>query len=266
MAYTSEKIYDDTYLINGDKRESMYLIIGKDIALLIDAGMEEESLKSYCETLTDKKIILAITHGHFDHISQAGEFDDVYMDYADKQLYHEHTNLKLPGAEPTKMNVKNLEDIKDIPRSFDLGDREVIVVKSPGHTPGSVLFVDHKNKAVYTGDAIGSGCGVLMAIGGSLCISEYKESLNKTIKTLVEMGVDDTYAFHGGHAGQEKVSRVSDNNVLNLQLMKDMEVLCDKLLNHDCYTEKFILPLGNVEALYAYYGKAEMNVFADSIH
>ena len=35
---------------------------------------------------------------------------------------------------------------------FDLGDRKIEVIHVPGHTPGSICLLDHKDKVVYTGD------------------------------------------------------------------------------------------------------------------
>jgi len=35
---------------------------------------------------------------------------------------------------------------------FDLGNRRIEVIHVPGHTPGSICFLDHKDKVLYTGD------------------------------------------------------------------------------------------------------------------
>lgn len=36
---------------------------------------------------------------------------------------------------------------------FDLGDRRIEVVEVGGHTPGSIVLIDHKTRIAYTGDA-----------------------------------------------------------------------------------------------------------------
>lgn len=58
--YKSEKINEYTYKILDSYDEAMYLIAGSQKALLIDAGMEKQSLYKYVSSLTTKPILLAI--------------------------------------------------------------------------------------------------------------------------------------------------------------------------------------------------------------
>ena len=37
---------------------------------------------------------------------------------------------------------------------FDLGGRSLEVLFTPGHTPGSVVFLDRKNKFLFAGDSV----------------------------------------------------------------------------------------------------------------
>ena len=231
MGYICEKVNEYTYHIDGLGRESMYLIIGEKKALMIDTGMEKDSLSDYVKTLTDKPVAVALTHGHFDHIGRCGDFEEVYIDEKDIDMYIEHSNIKGWGIDVNTLNILDVNKVKPLPQSFDLGGVVIDVVPLAGHTPGSVLFVDRAAQLVYSGDAIGSGCGVLMLIKGALTISEYRDALLQADKDLKELGVDSSWQFYGGHNGQQHVSRVSEFNRLDLTLLEDMAVLCEKLLD-----------------------------------
>ena len=58
-------------------------------------------------------------------------------------------SLKFPVTDTLySVNLVPVED-KHI---FNLGDRRLEVILVPGHTPGSICLLDHKDKNLYTGD------------------------------------------------------------------------------------------------------------------
>ena len=261
MGYTERKLSDSAYLIQGDKNESMYLINGKDRSLLIDAGMEDESLKQFCDRLTDKGTICVLTHGHFDHIGKCGEFDEVYIDYKDLEMYRQQSRGSVSPVD--NFVCKEADEVKKMENNYDLGDRKIETIPLPGHTPGSVIFLDPLDRAIYCGDAVGSGCGVLMVEGlGSLSLEEYKEGLEKAIEKLKEAGVDENWNFYGGHDGQQYHSRTCEYNQITLKLIEDMKTLCEKMLNNNAHTEESIkdTPFGRVKEIIGIEGNAEMQL------
>ena len=62
-----ERIADGLWALDDAHQGSLYLIEGNERALLIDAGMGAEPLLPVLRTLTDKPIVLALTHAHVDH-------------------------------------------------------------------------------------------------------------------------------------------------------------------------------------------------------
>ena len=54
-----------------------YLIRGDRKAALLDTGVGCGDLRSLVERLTDKPLIVLITHGHIDHAMGAGQFENV---------------------------------------------------------------------------------------------------------------------------------------------------------------------------------------------
>ena len=261
MGYTERKLSESAYLIQGDKNESMYLINGKDKSLLIDAGMEDESLKEFCDRLTDKEIVCVLTHAHFDHIGKCGEFNEVYLDEKDLDMYRQQSSGSMSPVD--NFVCKAADEIKKMEEVYDLGDRKITTVALPGHTPGSVIFLDPYDKAVYCGDALGSGCGVLMVNGlGSLSLEEYQKGLEGALIKLKESGVDENWKFYGGHDGQQYHSRTCRYNPITLKLIEDMKLLCEKMIGGTAYTEESIkdTPFGRVKEIIGIEGNAEMQL------
>lgn len=263
--YKSEKINEYTYKILDSYDEAMYLIAGSQKALLIDAGMEKQSLYKYVSSLTTKPILLALTHGHIDHIGQSGSFENVYMNLLDRGTYLLHMHMKAGHFNSDGLNFKKIDDIQNMPDYFDLGDRKIDILPLGGHTPGSVIFVDQNQKSVFTGDAIGSGCGCWMQMDECLSIKQYHQNLLNVLKQLQDRRVDTTWHFYGGHDKQEYQSKVSHLNRLDIQLLKDMEQLCCKLMQHDIvFYDTGALKMTNIP-YYVCHQKAEMIVTKEKI-
>ena len=263
--YKSEKINECTYKILDSYDEAMYLIIGSQKALLIDAGMEKDNLYDYISSMIAKPVILALSHGHIDHIGQSGSFENVYMNILDRDIYLSHMHMNVGHFNSDGLNFKDIDEIHDMPDFFDLGDRKIDVLSLGGHTPGSVIFVDQSQKMIFTGDAIGSGCGCWMQLDECLSIKQYHKNLVQVFEQLQDQHVDMTWHFYGGHDKQEYQSKVSDYNCLDIQLLMDMEQLCQKLIEHDIIFYDTNALKMTYTPYYVSYQKAEMIVTKEKI-
>jgi len=143
---------------------TMYLIEGSQSALLIDTGMGPEDLSAFVSKLTNKPVIVALTHGHGDHSAGAKYFKEVYLDARDLKIAGNMGNAKI-------LNLKEGQ-------IFDLGGIKIETIAIPGHTPGSVAFLDRTNQCIFTGDGIGSG-SVWMQLGHSLSLEVYLSAVKK---------------------------------------------------------------------------------------
>lgn len=138
------KIDDHTWIGNGHLcyNESLYIIEGEKKSLLLDAGQRIPGLKKIVEGITSKPVTLMATHVHGDHTGSAiNEFDEIYINAADMAQ-----NLRFNGK------IRYLSDGQVI----DLGGREIEVIFTPGHTPGSTTYFDRNNRYGFSGDAFGS--------------------------------------------------------------------------------------------------------------
>ena len=189
VEFKSEKVTDRITRIKAPKTELMYLIEGDKRAALIDTGCGFGSLKNYISSLTDKELIVLITHGHLDHALGSKEFEEVYMNHKDEYIYTEHCKKEkrieelegfpvIPDFEESDfIEPAPLEHYKDLSEGdrFDLGGITIETYDCPGHTIGSEVFLIKEERILITGDACNGLC--FMFEDYSTSIEEYRESL-----------------------------------------------------------------------------------------
>ena len=250
MAYQVKHINDYLIQITDEFQDAIYILKGRDCAILWDLGMDKQPLKPLVDNLVDTPYHVVFSHGHLDHVGCGGEFETAFMSMKDKDVYFDN---------PPGLNYMDFDKIQPMPSEFDLGDRKVQIMPCPGHTQGSVLLIDTDKKLVFTGDAVGSGCGAWIQVFGASMLKDYAADLRQCINHLTAMGVDNSWAFYGGHAGQEYMSRTSSYNKIDLHLFSDMAQLCDLLIAGKIEyepSEAKEFPLG--KPYFAMYKKAEM--------
>ena len=254
MSYTTKKISEKITLLADETDGAVYLIKGRDMSLVFDTGWDSRPLKPMADSLLKTPYKVIFSHGHVDHVGRSGEFDAVYMDKNDMGIYRSNPARKMPH-----LTFISEDKILPVENVIDLGDRVIDVVPCYGHTPGSILLVDRREKAVFTGDAIGSGCGVWLQCTGALKVSRYRENLKNCLEQLKELGVDESWNFYGGHLGQEKMSKVSDYNRPDINLMSDMQRLCGLVMDKKVeFTPADVMEFDEGKPYYASHGKAEM--------
>ena len=142
---------------------NIYLMLGTDIALLLDTGCGLSPLKPIVDELIGKrKLIVFNSHYHWDHPLGNVEFGEVYiheneLDFVSKpydvsyfkdspnrivEIYAKH-NFLIPPA-------KIIKPLKHGDK-FDLGDLEIEIIHCPGHSPGSICLLTSKCE-LFTGD------------------------------------------------------------------------------------------------------------------
>lgn len=246
--YDIKQINDYTYYINDTDFCTSYLLIGKDKAILIDTGLPSTpSLIDEVRKITNKEIIVLITHGHFDHIGHLNEFDTFYINEDDLNLIND-------------LDIKNKAKLLKDNQLFDFTNFKLRVYFNKGHTLGSSIFIDETSKILYTGDQYGSGCGVWMQVPTASNISTYLNSIRKFKQYLKDNYKDYLdFIFYPGHLGQEHTSLLNRYNPLNHSMLDDYEVLCKKLLNNEIEFKNTLAKcFNNEKSYYVCYNNAEM--------
>ena len=165
------EIAKDTYVINEFGLTAMYLLVGFEKALLLDTGCGLTDLPALLEKLTDKPIMVALTHGHLDHVGGIGQFDEIYLHPADFEMasvcntermrgYVENLG-KMGSYEAFGISPEMIIETGKLPEMkplqdgdvIDLGQRKIQVIHVPGHTPGGLCFLDESVRILFSGDA-----------------------------------------------------------------------------------------------------------------
>ncbi len=228
--FRADKIYDNVTRIAGLGGEQCYLVEGSEKALLIDGLAGVGSLKAFVRELTDLPVTLVNTHGHVDHIGADFEYGEVYIDPADILLLYEHSDREMRlgfaknGAmfaplptEPRLDDVTVPGPIKTLPLKdggmFDLGGVQIETISVPGHTRGTVVFLDRGRGVVYSGDACNRN--TLLFTKFSTSIERYKESLLhfQSFQNHFEL-------LWGGHGSQPEKKTI----------IEDAIRLCDEIM------------------------------------
>lgn len=207
MKYRIEKLNDNTWFMEEyDETASayMYLLTGKNKALLIDTGFGTIPLRKICEELTDLPIVVALTHGHVDHIGGTGAFDEVWLAEADKELYAAHSKEEVRRifTQDQLFPIKEMCRYYEDEMIFELGDRTVRVIKTPGHSVGAVCFLDEKNRWIFTGDTC-CKAHVLLQMEYAATMETYRDSLKKLMD--MELCYDFIWPGHHGKPVEKQV-------------------------------------------------------------
>lgn len=158
-----------------------FLFTGSDRALLVDSGCFIDDVRSIVESVTSLPVLLANTHTDFDHIHCNTQFDCAYMHPAEYAFYHQNQG----GSHA----VKPLWD-GDV---IDLGGRRFEVVETPGHTPGSIAFLDRDRRILVGGDGVQDWRIFMFGPGRDLLAYQYSmEKLQRLSDAF-----DTVYPSHG---------------------------------------------------------------------
>ena len=125
---------------------------------VIDAGDCNAELKEKIKNKNVKYILL--THGHYDHI--LGVYDlkqltgaEVLIHKADADcLSDDRRSLAYFSVAPDYQKPLKADRLLDEGDKIMLGETEVKVLHTPGHTSGSVCFVLEDDGVMFTGDTL----------------------------------------------------------------------------------------------------------------
>lgn len=166
----------------GDYQTNCYLVTGEDGTIVIDPGYASPRLTRALSGLDVKGVLL--THGHFDHV---GGVRAVAMEF-DCPVYMGREELSLPPMmSGGPLYYTDLVDDGDV---LHLAGLEIKVLKTPGHSPGSVCYF--VETAVFSGDTLFAGsCGRTDFPGSDL------GAMVRSLKRLA--GIQDDLTVYPGH-------------------------------------------------------------------
>lgn len=170
------------YLLSDDTADNAAAIVDP-------GGSADQILAKIKQNNLDVKMIL-LTHGHFDHVMGV---QDILAAYPDLPVYITETDY--PEARDGGQFGYSMGEVASV-RFYDegdtveLGNLKIDVLRTPGHTPGSVTL--RVEDVLFTGDTLFQGsCGRTDFPGGSF------GDMQRSLKRLADLPGD--YRVYPGH-------------------------------------------------------------------
>ena len=131
-----------------------------------------------------------LTHHHYDHVGGVDKIRGatgcpVYIHRADDDMYKKRADILLEHGD-----------------TLMLGDEEIRVINTPGHTRGSVCFYSQQSKLAFTGDTIFND-----EIGRTDLEDGSDDEMINSIRTIVNLWSNEItiYPGHGGSCNMKYV-------------------------------------------------------------
>ena len=199
-------------LIVGQLESNCYIVSDdNNEALIIDSGDDADYIQRTIADEELKPVKIIATHGHFDHMLAVTELKLAYnvpflMSKDDEFLLSRMQSSVeyFTGANDIAPTPK-IDSYLTGPNPVNVGNRRFKVIKTPGHTLGSVSLYCKGEKVLFVGDLIFAGGGI-GRYDFDYCS---KGNLIKSIKTILKL--PDDVAVYPGHGesttiGDEKSS------------------------------------------------------------
>lgn len=198
----------NTYLIDDGKR------------ILIDPGHArhfdhvEQELQALGLGLDDIDVVLC-THAHPDHIEGVGILKRAGVQFAMHQADWELTRAMLPA-----IGMSTRVDINDYTPDFFLksgdvriGDIELEILHTPGHSPGSLCFYRPLNQVLISGDLVFKG-----GIGRTDLPGGDSRQLKESIELAGSLPVAFLLPGHGDIVSGEKEVKANFSRIEQIYL------------------------------------------------
>lgn len=241
--FTVAKLPHHVYAISEPKHHEMvisFLIVGSQKSILFDTGMGIKDISRVARQLTDREVMVVNSHSHFDHVGDNARFPHVYIfdhDPATERLVSgwPHDEIHFDAEEENfdggfpedfdpaayvirpvdRKNVHILHD-GDV---FDLGNRKLQVLHTPGHSPDSIVLLDRENRSLFTGDTFYPDWLYAFITGswGESNLYEYHETIQKISRLIPDL--DYLYCSH--------VKALAEPQIL-AEVAKAIKTLIDK--------------------------------------
>ena len=183
----------------GDYQTNCYIIrqAGSKTCCVIDPGYEPDRVLSKAEQLGLEIEAILLTHGHFDHV---GGVKTIAAETACRVFLCSQELSLPPMLTAGKLFYTDTYDEGD---TLSLAGLTISVLRTPGHTPGSVCLL--VNDVMFSGDTLFAG-----SIGRTDFPGSSPEAMEESLAKL--KAIPEDLAVFPGHGSSTALSREKKYN------------------------------------------------------
>lgn len=190
-------------IVVGQMATNCYIVTDSGEAIIVDPGDDAEHISDVLTRLHVIPTVIVATHGHFDHIMAAYALQ---LAYSIPFLIHKSDAFLVESMQSSAKHFLGLPHIDPPPvisRYIQDKDRigDLIVMHTPGHTPGSLCLYAEKHNALFCGDTIFARG----AVGRTDHAYSDTSALNHSIRSILSLPAS-TVVF-SGHGEASTIKR-----------------------------------------------------------
>lgn len=216
------------------------LIWDDNTVILVDAGMAGTLpvIKKAMENTGvpfERLDKIIVTHQDIDHI---GSIKDILNELTEvKVLAHEEDKPYIQGEKKlVRVNANFMERISDLseeeqkkvlyifenssaPVDITLADGEeladcggIVIIHTPGHTPGHICLYHKATKTLIVGDAMNISEGQLVGTNKLILTEENAKTAADSLKKFEKYDVENVITYHGGLFNDNPNQRIKEFN------------------------------------------------------
>ncbi len=247
--FTVMKLPHHVYAISEPKHHEIvisFLIVGSQKSILFDTGMGIKDISRVVRQLTEREVIVVNSHSHFDHVGDNFRFPYIFIHDHEPAIERlvsgwPHDEIRFDaelenfvdgypqGFDPATYQIrpvdrKNIHGLHD-GDVLDIGNRELQVIHTPGHSPDSIVLLDRENRSLFTGDTFYPDWLYAFISGswGESNLYEYYETIQKISRLIPDL--DYLYCSH--------VKALAEPQIL-AEVAKALKILIDRSeTNHE---------------------------------
>ena len=187
-------------LILGAYETNSYVLRQSETAtdcVVIDTGLDIGGLIGFLEEQQLNPVAIVLTHGHADHI---GGLAALRSRFADMKVYIHELDAEMLTEPLANLSAMTGAPFTTEPQDFSLQDQsvvelagmELLVLHTPGHTPGGICLYSEQDSVAFVGDTLfAESVGRTDFPGGSM--SQLTSSIREKLFSLP----DETKVYPG---------------------------------------------------------------------